>query len=152
MTTQPVQAIQTLAQVLSNDRWWYRTWGGVFAAFAIIALALSSVGLYAVMSYAVTRRTQEIGVRMAIGAQPGQVSWLILKRGLAQLAAGLVIGLAAALGLTTVLRLGLPDAGPHDPVTFTAIAMLVTIVAITACLVPARRATRVDPVVALRAE
>ena len=91
-------------------------------------------------------------MRMAIGAQPGQVSWLILKRGLAQLAAGLVIGLAAALGLTTVLRLGLPDVGPHDPVTFTAIAMLVSIVAVTACLVPARRATRVDPVVALRAE
>ena len=149
---QPVQAIQTLAQVLSNDRWWYRTWGGVFAAFAIIALVLSSVGLYAVMSYAVTCRTQEIGVRMAIGAQPRQVSWLILKRGLAQLAAGLLIGLAAALGLTSVLRLGLSDVGPHDPITFTAIAMLVTLVAAAACLVPARRATRVDPVVALRAE
>ena len=149
---QPVQAIQTLAQVLSTDRWWYRTWGGVFAAFAIIALLLSSVGLYAVMSYAVTRRTQEIGVRMAIGAQPREVSWLILKRGLAQLAAGLVIGLAAALGLTSVLRLGLTDVGPHDPVTFIAMAMLVTIVAIAACLVPARRATRVDPVIALRAE
>jgi ABC-type antimicrobial peptide transport system permease subunit len=149
---QPVQAIQTLAQVLSTDRWWYRTWGGVFAAFAIIALVLSSVGLYAVMSYAVTRRTQEIGVRMAVGAQPLQVSWLILKRGLAQLAAGLVIGLAAALAMTSVLRLGLTDVGPHDPVTFIAIAMLVTIVAISACLVPARRATRVDPVIALRAE
>jgi putative ABC transport system permease protein len=149
---QPVQAIQTLAQVLSNDRWWYSTWSGVFAAFAIIALLLSSVGLYAVMSYAVTRRTPEIGVRMAIGAQPGQVSWLILKRGLSQLAAGLAIGMGAALGLTSVLRLGLTDVGPHDPVTFTAIALLVTIVAVTACLVPARRATRIDPVVALRAE
>jgi len=149
---QPVQAIQTLAQVLAADRWWYRTWGGVFAAFAIIALVLSSVGLYAVMSYAVTRRTQEIGVRMAIGAQPREVSWMILKRGLAQLAAGLGIGLAAALGLTSVLRLGLTDVGPHDPVTFIAIALLVTIVAIAACLVPARRATRVDPVIALRAE
>jgi predicted permease len=149
---QPVQAIHTLAQVLSNDRWWYRTWGGVFAAFAIIALVLSSVGLYAVMSYAVTQRTQEIGVRMAIGARPGQVAWLVLKRGLAELGVGLVIGLAAALALTSVLRLGLTDVGPHDPVTFTAIATLVTIVAVAACLVPARRATRVDPVVALRAE
>lgn len=149
---QPVQAIHTLAHVLSNDRWWYRTWGGVFAAFAIIALVLSSVGLYAVMSYAVTQRTQEIGVRMAVGAQPRQVSWLILKRGLAQLAAGLTIGLAAALGLTSVLRLGLTDVGRHDPVTFIAIATLVTVVAVAACLVPARRATRVDPVIALRAE
>src|SRR4030095_16371428 len=102
-----VQAIQTLAQVLSGDRWWYRTWGGVFAAFAIIALLLSSVGLYAVMSYAVTQRNQEIGVRIAVGAQPQHVSWLILKRGLAQLTAGLAIGLAAALGLTGMLRLGL---------------------------------------------
>ena len=84
--------------------------------------------------------------------QPRQVSWLILERGLAQLAAGLVIGLTAALGLTSMLRLGLTDVGPHDPVTFAAIAMLVTIVAVAACLVPARRATRVDPVVALRAE
>jgi predicted permease len=149
---QPVEAIQTLAQLLSGDRWWYRTWGVVFAAFAIIALGLASVGLYAVMAYAVTQRTQEIGVRMAIGAQPREVSWLILKRGLAQLAAGLVIGLIAALGLTGVMRLGLTDAAPHDPLTFTAIAMLVTIVAVAACLVPARRATRVDPVIALRAE
>jgi putative ABC transport system permease protein len=149
---QPVQAIRTLAQVLSGDRWWYRTWGGVFAAFAIIALLLSSVGLYAVMSYAVTQRTQEIGVRMAVGAQPQHVSWLILKRGLAQLTAGLAIGLAAALGLTGMLRLGLTDVGPHDPVTFAAIATLVTVVTLAACLVPARRATRVDPVVALRAE
>jgi predicted permease len=149
---QPVQAIHTLAHVLSNDRWWYRTWAGVFAAFAIIALVLSSVGLYAVMSYAVSQRTPEIGVRMAIGAQPRQVSWLILKRGLAQLAAGLATGLAAALGLTSVLRLGLTDVGPYDPVTFIAIATLVTVVAVAACLVPARRATRVDPVIALRAE
>jgi len=80
------------------------------------------------------------------------VSWLILKRGLAQLTAGLAIGLAAALALTSMLRLGLTDVGPHDPVTFAAIATLVTVVALAACLVPAHRATRVDPVVALRAE
>lgn len=87
-----------------------------------------------------------------IGAQPRHVSWLILRRGVAQLSVGLAIGLAAVFGLTSILRPGLTDVGPHDPVTFTTVATLVTVITLAACLVPARRATRVDPVVALRAE
>ena len=121
----------------------------MFGIFAVIALVLSSVGLYAVMAYSVTQRTQEIGVRMAVGAQRWQVSWLILKRGLVQLAVGLVIGLAGALALGRVLRAGIM---PADPATFAAVTMLLTVVSIAACLLPARRATRVDPVVALRAD
>ena len=117
--------------------------------FAVIALVLSSVGLYAVMAYSVTQRTQEIGVRMAVGAQRWQVSWLILERGLVQLAAGLAIGLAGALALGRLLRGGIM---PADPATFAAIALLLTLVSVAACLLPARRATRVDPVVALRAD
>ena len=122
----------------------------MFGIFAVIALVLSSVGLYAVMAYSVTQRTQEIGVRMAVGAQRWQVSWLILKRGLVQLAMGLTLGLAGALALGRVLR----DVGitPADPVTFAAVTLLLTVVSIAACLLPARRATRVDPVVALRAD
>jgi putative ABC transport system permease protein len=149
---QPVFTIQTLAQLMEADRWWYRTWGGMLGAFAAIALVLSSMGLYAVMAYAVTQRTQEIGLRMAVGAQPRQVSWLILKRGLGQLAIGLVLGLAGALALSRVMRRGLAGVGPADPWTFAAIVGLLSVVCIAACLVPLRRAIRIDPVVALRAE
>ena len=146
---QPVFSMQTVAQVLADDRWWPRTFGTTFGIFAAIALVLSSVGLYAVMAYSVTQRTQEIGVRMAVGAQRWQVSWLILKRGLVQLALGLTIGLAGALALGRVLRAGTM---PAEPGTFAAVAVLLTLVSIAACLLPARRATRVDPVVALRAD
>jgi putative ABC transport system permease protein len=149
---QPVYTAQTLTQLLDGDRWWYRTWGAVMAAFAGVALLLSTVGLFAVMAYAVTQRTQEIGLRMAVGAQPRQVCWLILKRGLTQLAIALALGLTAALALNRVVRLGLADLRPSDPATFATIAALLTAVAIAACVVPARRATRVDPVAALRAD
>jgi predicted permease len=149
---QPVFTIQTLDQMLAQDRWPFRVFGGLFAIFAVIALVLSSVGLYAVMAYSVTERTQEIGVRMALGAEGRQMSWLILKRGLLQLAMGLTLGLAGALALSRVLRTVLVQITPTDPVTFVAITLLLTVVSIAACLLPARRATRVDPLIALRAE
>jgi putative ABC transport system permease protein len=150
---QPIFSIQTLREVSAQDRWWWRVWGGMFGIFAIIALVLSSVGLYAVMAYSVTQRTQEIGVRMAVGAQRWQVSWMILKLGLAQLAVGVPLGLGGAWMLSRVLRRAVieVDSSSH-PATFVGIVSLLTIVSITACLLPARRATRVDPVVALRAD
>jgi putative ABC transport system permease protein len=149
---QPVFSIQTLDQAVAEDRWPFRVFGGLFAIFGVIALVLSSVGLYAVMAYSVTQRTQEIGVRMALGAEGRQMSWLILKRGLLQLAIGLTIGLAGALALSRVLRTVLVQITPTDPVTFVAITLLLSVVSVAACLLPARRATRVDPLVALRAE
>jgi putative ABC transport system permease protein len=149
---QPVFTIQTMDQTLAESRWPYRVFGSLFAIVAVIALVLSSVGLYAVMAYSVTQRTQEIGVRMALGAQKRQVSWLILKRGLLQLAIGVTLGLAGALALSRVLQGVLVEISPSDPVTFAAITFLLTVVSIAACLLPARRAMRVDPVVALRAE
>ena len=149
---QPVFTIQTLDQLLAADRWPYRIFGTLFAVLAAIALVLSSVGLYAVMANAVTQRTQEIGVRMAMGAQPQQVSWLILKRGLVQLAIGLPLGLAGALMLGVVLQRMLVDTLPGDPPTLGAITILLTVVSIAACLLPARRATRVDPLITLRAQ
>ena len=133
---QPVFTIETLDQALAQARWPFRVFGSLFAIFAFIALVLSAVGLYAVMAYSVTQRTQEIGVRMALGADARQVSWLILRRGLSQVAIGLTPGLAGAFGLSEVLRAILVQITPSDPVTFVAISVLLTAVAIAACLHP----------------
>jgi predicted permease len=149
---QPVQNVQTMAQLLDRQMWPYRVFGSLFAIFAAIALVMSAVGLYAVMAYSVTQRTTEIGVRMALGANGGDVRWLILRRGLWQMGLGLTLGLAGAFGLSRVLRTLLVQVTPTDPLTFSVITVILTVVAIAACLIPASRASRVDPLVALRAE
>jgi predicted permease len=149
---QPVQNVQTMGQMLDRQMWPYRVFGSLFAIFATIALVMSAVGLYAVMAYSVTQRRTEIGVRMALGADGGNVRWLILRRGLWQMGLGLAIGLAGAFGLSRVLRTLLVQVTPTDPLTFTVITVLLSAVALAACLIPARRASRVDPLVALRAE
>ena len=149
---QPVLTVQTIDQILSQQMWPYRVFGSLFAIFAFIALVMSAVGLYAVMAYSVTQRTPEIGVRMALGAEGRQVSWLILKRGLLQMALGLGIGLTGAYFLSKVMRSLLVQITPSDPVTFASITAILTCVAIAACVIPARRATRVDPLIALRSE
>ena len=150
---QPVFNLRTMDQAMQQQMWPYRVFGTLFTLFALIGLLLSAVGLYAVMAYAVTQRTQEIGVRMALGAQGTQVTWMVLKRGLVQLGLGLVFGLAGGLfaGRALPSRI-LVQTTATDPWTFVSITLLLTLVAITACLVPARRAMRVDPLVALRAE
>lgn len=149
---QPVFAVRTMEQTLAEQRWPYRVFGTMFTIFAIIALALSSVGIYAVTAYAVTQRTQEIGVRMALGAQARQVSWLILRQGLAQLAIGLVLGTAGALLAAPVLQTLLVQIKPTDPITLMGIGLIFTVVTVCACLIPARRATKLDPLAALRIE
>jgi predicted permease len=149
---QPLRPGQTLEQWMAAERWPYRVFGGLFAVLAFVALTLSSVGLYAVMSYAVSQRTREIGVRVAVGAQPQQVVWLVLRRGLRQLLFGLGIGLASAWALSIVMVDLLVQVRPGDPGTLAAIAILMSAVSVAACLIPARRAARVDPVIALRAE
>ena len=149
---QPVFTLQTVDQMVADSRWPLRVFGSLFGVFAVIALVLSSVGLYAVMAYAVTGRTAEIGVRRALGAQDRQVAWLILERGLVQLAIGLTLGLAGALALSRVLQGVLVQMTPADPLTYAVITILLTIVAVVACVLPAHGATRVDPIVALRAE
>lgn len=147
---QPVFGVQTMEQTLAQQRWPYRVFGTMFTIFAFIALLLSSVGIYAVTAYSVTQRTQEIGVRMALGARASQVSWLVLRQGLVQLAVGLVLGSAGALLAAPVLQTLLVQIKPTDPVTLGAIALLFTAVTVCACLIPARRATRLDPLTALR--
>ena len=113
---------------------------------------LSAVGLYGVTAYAVTRRTQEIGVRMALGARAGQVGWMVLRRGVVQLGLGLAIGLWGALTVGRLLESWLVDTPPADPVTQASVAVLLGGVAVVACLLPARRAARLDPLAALRHE
>ncbi len=149
---QPVFGVQTMEQAFAQNRWPYRVFGSMFTIFALIALVLSAVGIYAVTAYSVTQRTQEIGVRMALGAQPGQVSWLILRQGLVQLAIGLTLGTAGALAAAPVLRALLVQITPSDPVTLIGIGVVFAMVTVCACLIPARRATRLDPLVALRVE
>jgi putative ABC transport system permease protein len=148
----PVNNVQTMNQYLAQSRWPFRVFGTMFAVFAAIALILSAAGIYAVMAYAVTQRTQEIGVRVALGAQGAQVSWLIVRQGLLQLAIGLVLGLSCAFGVSRVLQSLLVQISPTDPATFTVVAFTLTGVTPAACLVPARRAMKLDPVIALRAE
>ncbi len=149
---QPVFTVQTVDEMLAQLMWPYRVFGSLFALFAVIALVMSAVGLYAVMAYSVTQRTAEIGIRMALGAATRQVSWLILKRGLFQVFLGLTIGLLGAFGVSRVMRTLLVEVTPTDPLTFGFITTILTVVAVAACLIPARRATRVDPLVALRTE
>ena len=151
-TEQPVFSIMTMDEVLAQSRWPYRVFGTMFALFALIALALSTVGIYAVTSYAVSQRVQEIGVRMALGAQPRQVSWLILRSGLTQLAIALMLGLPGAWGVGQALASVVAQIPPTDPVTFVGIVALLTTVTIAACLIPSWRATRLDPLTALRVE
>jgi predicted permease len=149
---QPVLPIQTVSQAIAEASWPLRVFGALFAVFGVIALTLSAVGLYGVMAYAVSQRTQEIGVRMALGASWRQVAGQVLMRGLRHLALGLAIGVLGALALSRVLHRVIVQIEPVDPLTFGAIVMVLTSVAVLACLVPARRAARVDPMHALRAE
>ncbi len=148
----PLFEIKTMDQQLAQARWPFRVFGSMFAIFALIALALSAVGLYAVTAYSVAQRTQEIGVRMALGAQAPQVWWLVVRRGLLQLAMGLSIGLAGAFGVGQLLKSLLVQTSTRDPLTLTSIVLLLMLVSVLASFWPARRATRLDPVAALRNE
>jgi putative ABC transport system permease protein len=148
----PLYNIQTLDAQLAQQRWPFRVFGAMFAIFALIALTLSAVGLYAVTAYAVSQRTQEIGIRMALGAQGTQVSWLFLRRSFVQLVLGLTLGAAGAFGVGQLFAASdlLIQTSGSDPITIGGIAALLALVAVAACVVPARRASRFDPLVALR--
>jgi putative ABC transport system permease protein len=147
-----VYNVQTMNEVVSNSFAARRLSMLLLGVFAALALALACVGIYGVISYLVGQRTHEIGVRVALGAQSGDVLRLIIGQGALLALLGVAIGVAAALLLTRLMASQLFGVSPHDPLTFAAVAILLMIVSIAACYVPARRAMRVDPVVALRCE
>jgi putative ABC transport system permease protein len=142
----------TMDTTLSSSLIFPRITAWLTGAFASIALLLSAVGLYSLLAYAVTQRTNEIGLRMALGAQREQVVALILRSGLRLVALGLVLGLAAAIGASRLIQTLLFSVQPLDPLIYVGVTLLFTLIAVLACLIPARRATLVDPIQALRTE
>jgi len=147
-----IYGVQTMDDVLATSFAARRLSMILLGIFAALALVLSCVGIYGVVSYLVGQRTHEIGVRMALGAQREDVMRLVLGQGARMALIGVAVGLAAALGLTQLMASQLFGVTAHDPLTFVLVAILLTLVALLACYLPARRAMRVDPTVALRYE
>jgi ABC-type antimicrobial peptide transport system permease subunit len=148
----PLYNIRTMDELLAQRNWPYRIFGTLFGTFAVIALLISSVGIYAATAHGVGQRTQELGVRMALGAGRRDILWLVLRQGIWRISIGLVLGVLAAFGVSRVLVSVLVNTTATDPTTFISICLLLTAVTLLACFVPARRATRLDPVDALRTE
>ena len=151
-TNLPLYDVKTESQQIDRLLFQERLVARLAGFFGLLALVLACVGLYGLLSYEVSRRTREIGIRLALGAQPGSVLKLVLRQGIVLAIAGAVVGISVALGVTRYLASMLYDVHANDPLTLTAVAVLLMLVALAACYIPARRAMRVDPIVALRYE
>jgi putative ABC transport system permease protein len=149
---QPVSNVATMSDVLGDEAAQRRTGMFMLVAFAGLALLLASLGIYGVLAYFVTQHTNEIGVRIALGASPFNILSLVLRKGMGLTLLGVGIGLAVSFALTRLMRSLLFGVNASDPLTFMAVPALLVVVALLACLIPARRAMKVDPMVALRYE
>ncbi len=150
----PLFEVRTLSAALAKQRWFLSVFGTMFSVFALTGLLMASVGIYAVVAQHTARRTREIGIRMALGATVGNIARLVLSRGLFQLGAGLVLGLAGAFAATQGMdKIGfLIGTSAHDPVVFASITALLGLIGVIACWLPARKAARINPTEALRRE
>jgi putative ABC transport system permease protein len=144
--------VQTFGTRVANRIWQRRLAGALVGSFASLAMLLAAIGLYGVLSYSVSQQTREIGVRVALGASAGGILGEVLGRGLKLAMIGVFVGTALALALSRVITGLLYEVSATDPVTFVLVPLVLLSIAAVACYVPARRATRVDPIVALRAE
>lgn len=149
---QPIYQIDSMKGVIRQASWYYYVFGSLFIVFGAAALFMATVGLYGVLAFSVSRRTRELGIRMALGANAGDVIRLVLRQGGKQLVIGLVAGLVIAFGLTRVIGILMFEVTPQDPPVFTLVVLLIAAVGLLASFLPARRATGVQPVVALRTE
>jgi putative ABC transport system permease protein len=149
---QPVYDIQTMEEVIARSASTRRFAMTLLGVFAGLAMALASVGVYGVISYSVAQRTHEFGVRIAMGARARDVLKQVFKQGVKLVLIGVVAGLCASFALTSLVASLLFGVGAKDPLTFVIGSLLLTLVALLACWIPARRATKVDPLVALRCE
>ena len=146
----PLSNLKSMGERVNDAMWRTRVGAWLLSMFAVLALLLAAIGIFGVMSQTVMQRTAEIGIRMALGAQRRDVLALVLRRAAWVTAIGIVLGTVVALGVTRLIGSLLYDIEPHDPVTFGAVAGLLGVIALLACHVPARRATRVDAAVAFR--
>lgn len=148
--TLPMFSIRTMEEVRTMGFWQYRLFGYMFGIFGAAALFLAAVGVYGVLSFSVSQRTQEMGVRIALGAQGSDVRGLVVRQGLTLAATGVVLGLAGAFGITRVIQSLLYNVTATDPISFGGVSVFLALIAALASYIPARRATAVDPIVALR--
>jgi putative ABC transport system permease protein len=148
----PIDEAKTMEQLLSDSNSGRRFNLILLTGFALVALVLAMVGIYGVMSYTVTQRTHEIGIRVAVGAQPRDVFRMVIRQGMVLAMIGVGCGLVVAFALTRLMTSMLFGVVPTDPATFITIALLLTAVTLVACYIPGRRATKVDPLEALRYE
>ncbi len=148
----PVFQMLSLRGAIARDTWFFGVFGGLFMIFGIAALILAAIGLYAVMAFSVSQRTREVGIRMALGAQPGTVRLMILREGVGQVSIGMVFGLALAALISRALAVILFDVDARDPAMFGGVVLVLALTALLASVLPARRATSIDPLEALRSE